>query len=750
MRFIPSPKHQKLVNNCYPTGRTPDKKPKSSETAYLIYYVNSRRSKLEKVSNYLTKKSLTDLRKKNVGNISVTLVLLNEIIKNCKENLNVFVKDFMLIMNKILADGSFNNDLSVIDLVQECFKSICINVTDTLYSGDVSFVEIFNQFVELYFKATKMLLKNNELALKGCLNISLTSGLASNPKLKYLIPECVTTVLENLCETYQQFNIINLDASEDHHLTKRLSRTHTKTFSLGNSDDGNIFIIDVLKSYFNTNETDKLTLSIKALLAHLQKTPNKDLLIFVFDGIPVQLRYIVILFLVRQLTSSSKEVKYDIVLRLLSALLTSYVGIVGLSILDIMRKLLAFQLSNIKNKVFVDQCRITISDLNAKLYYNEQTSDMLYELINRLKSGLKDEENHVIIDDLKQITHESAPASIGLDIFLDLILYLKTDQIELFKLVDSHIPPSNLITSLFRLIGQLDDVKKQSSLMKSTFENYKQFALLSGLNYYVEFENQPSIAYYLYHENAAHFLGLSDYERQTEYKKNNKVIFTKDDLKNFYSDSGSNKFSKRGLQILMSHDNSSSVDLLSQSNFSNSKLDIANTSMASDADTSNLQVPSSPLLLNHALINTRNFSSDSKSLSSSRPRAPKISDLKKAYLHTSGNGGVDRSSTIIGTESLKSRVTNITFLLSELKSSTKETNKIQDPDEEETIGMGKIDIARSSSMRINPVADLSSGIDLFPNNRESIIQNIVPEDDEFKDAAEEFNVEGNRGKLFTA
>lgn len=94
MRMMFTPKHQKLVNQCYPTGRTTDKKPKSSETSYLLYYVNSRRSKLEKVSTYLIKRSTSDLNHRRIGNIAVTLDLMNKIVLHCKENLNVFVKDF--------------------------------------------------------------------------------------------------------------------------------------------------------------------------------------------------------------------------------------------------------------------------------------------------------------------------------------------------------------------------------------------------------------------------------------------------------------------------------------------------------------------------------------------------------------------------------------------------------------------------------------------------------------------------------
>ena len=133
MRMMFTPKHQKLVNQCYPTGRTTDKKPKSSETSYLLYYVNSRRSKLEKVSTYLIKRSTSDLNHRRIGNIAVTLDLMNRIVLHCRENLNVFVKDFLYIMNKVLSNNNFNNDVALVELVELAFSSICL-----LYTSDVN------------------------------------------------------------------------------------------------------------------------------------------------------------------------------------------------------------------------------------------------------------------------------------------------------------------------------------------------------------------------------------------------------------------------------------------------------------------------------------------------------------------------------------------------------------------------------------------------------------------------------------
>ena len=168
MRFVFLPKHQRLVNQCYPSGNTTDKKPKSSETSYLLYYVNSRRSKLEKVSSFLVKRTGSDLSRRRVGNISVTLELMNKIVNSCKENLNVFIKDFFSIMLTVLNNENFNNDYSIVDLLEVTFSSICTSVDDTLCNSDPDFIKNYSKFIDLFFKVVTTRIHKDELLLRLC------------------------------------------------------------------------------------------------------------------------------------------------------------------------------------------------------------------------------------------------------------------------------------------------------------------------------------------------------------------------------------------------------------------------------------------------------------------------------------------------------------------------------------------------------------------------------------------------------
>ncbi|CAI1677752.1 hypothetical protein SEUBUCD646_0M03500 [Saccharomyces eubayanus] len=780
MRMMFTPKHQKLVNQCYPTGRTTDKKPKSSETSYLLYYVNSRRSKLEKVSTYLIKRSTSDLNHRRIGNIAVTLDLMNKIVLHCRENLNVFVKDFLYIMNKVLSNNNFNNDVAVVELVELAFSSICLNLDDVLCNGDMEFIQLYQSFVDLFFKIVTERIHNDDMLLKCCIDISNTNSVSSNPQLNYFVSKSVTYTISKFQERNPKFKTLSLGPVLDGNLGnlgKRLSRTQTRTVGLDKTvDDNNDISIRALQSYFNTTETDKLNLSIRTLLRCLQNTPNKELLEFICNGIPVQLRYIVILLLVRQLSDKDKNVDPVVSLKLMSSLLVSDVSIVGLSVLDIMRKLLNFQLKNVADKEVVEQSCITMTDLNHKTYYTEQTSDMLYELLLKLKSDTtKDLERNAVVEDVDYLVEHITQPSISLELFIDLAHYMRNQIISLFAIVETEVPTGFVFSKLYSLLRELDSHGVQKEMMEEIFDKYGKVALLSGLHYFLENVSEPEYTYYSYHLQAAEFLKLNDYKSQTEYKMQTKTLFTKEDLLSYYSDMGSNKYTNRGAQILMSRDKQiSTSDLLSdfqvrttspdyrtvpnvvlpngnsmpnnkdvtikQSRFDKSiddKVDEGNDTVISDANAKGSIY--------------RFVAEDARSWKTMRVTAPKISDLKKAINERKNPNDMKRDGSVRCSQSVKSRVTNITFLLSELKNFSEDANNVKDPDEENIVGLDKIDVARSNSLRLAPISSVSDRSSI--GNRRSLIQKtpvVEDQDDDFKDANEDLHSLSSRGKIFSS
>jgi len=63
------PKHQVLVLKCYPKFQKNNVgvKANSSELSYLLYYVSTRRSKLQKVADFLEKRTSHDVWKGRIG-----------------------------------------------------------------------------------------------------------------------------------------------------------------------------------------------------------------------------------------------------------------------------------------------------------------------------------------------------------------------------------------------------------------------------------------------------------------------------------------------------------------------------------------------------------------------------------------------------------------------------------------------------------------------------------------------------------
>lgn len=804
MRFIFLPKHQRLVNQCYPSGNTTDKKPNSSETSYLLYYVNSRRSKLEKVSSYLVKKTTTDLHRRRVGNVAVTLELLIKIISNCKENLNVFIKDFFRIMLSVLSNSNFNNDSSIIELLELAFGNICVTVDEALFSGDVEFIKNYSKFVDMFFEVVDDKIHNDVLLLKICKDISLTESLSSNPQLSKYIGKSVTFTLAKFQEKYPAFkDVFNEPTSNLLNLNRRLSRMQSKSVWVDSENvDENDFCVNVLQSLFNTTETDKLTLSVNALIDSLHKTPNKNLLSFIANNIPVQLRYIVILLLVRKLSldtkinaSDTKVTKYDpiITLKLISFLLTSDVSIVGLSVLDIMKKVLQFQMDNAKDVTLSQESCYTIKFLNYKTFYKGQSFDMLYEIFIRLKQ-LKDKKMdnlkmQILVKDIEELIQGQFDKFITLELFNELAPIVSNLAINLFKLTTDDTPQTESIHKLFNVVQNMNGNQLQQIFMHDIFKKYGKYALLAGLNHFVLGTKEPNETYYNYHRESAKLLNIKDYLSQVEYKKQNHQLFDRDDLLNYYSDHGSNKYSALGSNILLTLTNTnnlSSTDLLTNTNNDNANINITNngntTIITTNGVESIISTPVEPyeqlnagknenLSVNRKSSVYRLVSDDIRSWKTSRNKTPKIKDLKNMVKHKNKNkdtydkdtnrrASKYNSVSLRGSQSVKSRVTNITFLLSELKTNNgsihggtrygadKEYNNIPDPDEEEIVGLNKMNMARTQSVRLsyNSNNDYRQSINVKKND---LIDNAL-EIDEFEDAQEDVTGSTARGKLFVS
>lgn len=70
-----TPKHQKIINRCYPRmGKVAavEVKPNSSELSYLLYYASTRKIKLHKLGVYFEEKTRSDVKNGRLRYVSRT------------------------------------------------------------------------------------------------------------------------------------------------------------------------------------------------------------------------------------------------------------------------------------------------------------------------------------------------------------------------------------------------------------------------------------------------------------------------------------------------------------------------------------------------------------------------------------------------------------------------------------------------------------------------------------------------------
>lgn len=69
MNKVVRPKHQALILKCYPKYQknAQEVKANSSELSYLLFYASTRKSKLQKVCEFLEKRTSKDVWKGRIG-----------------------------------------------------------------------------------------------------------------------------------------------------------------------------------------------------------------------------------------------------------------------------------------------------------------------------------------------------------------------------------------------------------------------------------------------------------------------------------------------------------------------------------------------------------------------------------------------------------------------------------------------------------------------------------------------------------
>lgn len=381
-------KHQKLILQCYPSPKLSitETKPNQAELSYLVFYASSRRTKLEKVGNFLLKKTAADISHKRVGHLKVTLYILQELIAKCPEDLGFLTPYVIQIIQQIVNLSDYSTcELACTVFID--FSEKLNPIQRQVFSSDVNVLKQFLYILDHFLKFATTF-KGSKEWLQISLKISL----------------CIA---ENIDHTLSQFENINLigksiylilDTLTLNQTDLTLSKVATIASNLSkNYDDKTIedLAIAALKSFFDTGSKYQLDTSIKNLLQYIidkKKEVNwsNNIVIICAKKSHIELRHRILGIITKQIETDLIKNNIETVAYLskiqCNLLSSENVQFVSLPLIDMFGKVLNFEksmvLSNESHRlkdVFSDLVR----SLFSIVYYKNQINDMLAEVIGK-------------------------------------------------------------------------------------------------------------------------------------------------------------------------------------------------------------------------------------------------------------------------------------------------------------------------------------------------------------------------------
>lgn len=438
MRLLHS-KHQKLILQCYPPGKAPDKKPNPLELSYLLYYASTRRVKLEKVIEFLKAKTKMDVRGRKPGNLAVTLSIILALIDKCYENLNVFAPQVCNILNMILAV----EELPLCKALVATFGTLCSKLDNGLFAGDKAFVDCFSKLtldMIALGKARLLVQSTNKrewemFSLLTCRHVF--ACLSFNRQMSHkFIPLCVSLLALTVQRSFSHEKLsarLKSNLNVEHGNEKFLSRTSTIKSAaqtkhiMENFEDDNLMDEDLgeeallgLKTLFNTTLPNQISEATKLIVEYDFSTQGPDhsvawgstLLETCASYTPVQLRFQTLVTLITTLSKISENPaelsreysRMKHYSRYILGLVSSGFNMIGLSISDILLQLLSLQ-ANVYLKLSDFLTADEVSDLSAiysecicnlssHIYYFDQVSDSIEGILFQIDSTLATNDGH--------------------------------------------------------------------------------------------------------------------------------------------------------------------------------------------------------------------------------------------------------------------------------------------------------------------------------------------------------------------
>lgn len=388
-------KYERLIRACYPPGLG-EKKPKPSELSYLIYYLNTHRSQIPQAAEFLERKVIKYVAKNRIGNASVSVAIMSQMIQDCKDDLNNFAPEAISIITIALD----SNELGLLSCASEAFRAFNIDHDGLQFAYDKQLVEdyraLVRKFIVLSTSAGPQARIQHDLGLQALSSLSISAALSTTvgqETLEEAVPTYYTSFpVDDSGATFTNFNT-EFTSTEAHTITDMAKDSH------------NLALWALRRSFDTSNGSlvVRLTSRLLTCMERLDPRPTRWLCAL-FEAAAqwsqVQLRYKVVQTLIERMCrldiAAVDTIKgYSVLLQ--SLLGSATVSFVGLAVTDVLRDLLKLQHRLVTSQFgeaklnqsaaqLVIEIRKIIGSLGQHTVYAGQVTDMVAEILWKYSS----------------------------------------------------------------------------------------------------------------------------------------------------------------------------------------------------------------------------------------------------------------------------------------------------------------------------------------------------------------------------
>ncbi|KAK4240109.1 protein EFR3 [Achaetomium macrosporum] len=390
------PKHQVLVLKCYPrtTKGAVDVKPNSSELSYLLFYAQSRRSKIQKVGSFLEKKTASDVYRQRIGNVQVTLQILTALIEKTPKDLPLFAPCVLHILEQILK----SHDITMVESTIPTFEAFCAHHDPTSLMGDQAYLRQYLDVVQHYASLAStrafpgklepskpIALRWRNTGLKAIKSVAASEALSSVTTQQYGM--AIPMILENLWTDNEDFlDVLHQRAEMEEKLGGALLRRRTSVATVQTAEselnanpialadtavdmdklaeeDTGVLAMECIRQIFVGPNRSQVQAATVALLKFIQErvsqqedvvrtdTNGRDsgwaikMFLLAARWAPVADRFTILVTSMDALAQhplTDETLRQHIVLAaMIGALLRSDINLIGLSVMDVLLQLIA-------------------------------------------------------------------------------------------------------------------------------------------------------------------------------------------------------------------------------------------------------------------------------------------------------------------------------------------------------------------------------------------------------------------------